>query len=56
MNTSAENEHLYFCHTKETKLEFQNALTFMWDSFYDIFVLSLVLEFLILQFFLDYSI
>lgn len=41
------------CHTEKSKLEFQNALTFMSHSFYDIFSLLFVLEFSVLQFFLD---
>lgn len=42
------------CHTEKSKLlEFQNALIFMSDSFYDIFSLLFVLEFSVLQFFLD---
>lgn len=42
------------CLTEKSKLlEFQNALIFMSDSFYVIFALLFVLEFLVLQFFLD---
>ena len=51
-------EHLFPCVTKESELlEFQNAWTFMSDSFYDIFELLLVFGFLVLHFsWADYSV